>query len=169
MKYKFGICICFLAYLMSACASAPEGNLMRDDEITASMPAPQSNIKRNDEITTSKPTPQSNTKRDNEKPASKVVHKSPPIERMATLQGTALRDDDNKTQFQEALNLAKVATDLAKSAKSEPEWKAVANQWNQAIELMKSVPKSDPNYQISQQKTVEYQSNLKDVQKKIKM
>jgi len=84
-------------------------------------------------------------------------------------QRTALRDDDNRTQFQEALNLANSATNLAKSAKSETDWKAVANQLNKAIELMKSVPKTDPNYKISQQKTVEYQKNLEAVEKKIKM
>lgn len=123
MKYKFVICISFFACVVSGCGSSPQGNLLRDDELTTA-PAPQR---------------------------------------------TALRDDDNRTQFQEALNLANSATNLAKSAKSETDWKAAANQLNKAIELMKSVPKTDPNYKISQQKTVEYQNNLKDIKKKIKM
>ncbi|MGA9379042.1 MAG: hypothetical protein WBV73_09760 [Phormidium sp.] len=81
-------------------------------------------------------------------------------------QGTVLRDDD---QFEKALNQATSATNLAKSAKTEAEWKAVGNQWNKAIELMKSVPKNDPNYQLSQQKIGEYQKSLGKVKKKLKI
>lgn len=103
--------------------------------------APQSNLLRDDEGTNTEPAPQ----------------------------GTVLRDDDNKNQFQEALNQAKSAKNLGKSAKTEVEWKAVANQWNQAIKLMKSVPKTDPNYQLSQQKVGEYQKNLDELQKKLKI
>ncbi|MFB2937805.1 hypothetical protein ACE1B6_21360 [Aerosakkonemataceae cyanobacterium BLCC-F154] len=119
MKYKLVICIALFAFVISACGSAPEGSLIREEDST-SVP-----------------------------------------------QGTALRDDD-KNQFQEALNQAKNATNLAKSAKSEIEWKAVANQWNKAIELMKLVPKTDPNYQASQQKILEYQKSLVEVDKKLK-
>ncbi|OKH37305.1 hypothetical protein NIES2119_13705 [[Phormidium ambiguum] IAM M-71] len=123
MKYKLGICIFFLAFVVSSCGSSPQGNLFRDDELTTA-PAPQR---------------------------------------------TTLRDDDNRTQFQEALNLANSATNLAKSAKSETDWKAVANQLNKAILLMQLVPKSDRNYKLSQQKVVEYQKSLAEVEKKLKL
>lgn len=123
MKYKLVICISLLAGVVSACGAAPQGNLMRDDDLPNST---------------------------------------------SVLQGTALRDDDNISQFQEALNQAKSATNLAKSAKSKTEWKAVANQWNKAILLMQLVPKSDRNYKLSQQKVSEYQKSLAEVEKKLK-
>jgi hypothetical protein len=109
--------------------------------INACSPAPQSNLMRDDDLPTSAP----------------------------ATQGNALRDDDNKSQFQEALNQAEQATTLTKSAKSKTEWKTVANQWNKAILLMQLVPKSDRNYQVSQQKVVEYQKSLAEVEKKLKM
>lgn len=124
MKYKLVICISLLASVVSACAPAPQGNLMRDDE----------------------------------KPSGASIS-----------QGTALRNDDNRTQFQEALNQAEQATILTKSAKSKTEWKTVANQWNKAILLMQLVPKSDRNYKLSQQKVVEYQKSLAEVEQKLKM
>ncbi|MBE9227036.1 hypothetical protein IQ264_16530 [Phormidium sp. LEGE 05292] len=121
MKYNLVIYISLLACVVSACSSSPQGNLLRDDELSTA-PAPQ---------------------------------------------GTVLRDDDNKNQFQEGVNQAKNATNMAKSAKTEAELKVVVNQWNKAIELMKSVPKTDPNYQLSQQKIVEYQKSLGEVKKKL--
>ncbi|MFB2835228.1 hypothetical protein [Floridanema evergladense] len=106
--------------------------------VSACGAAPQSNLLRDDELSTA-PAPQ----------------------------GTALRDDDTN-QFQQAVNQAKSATNLAKSAKTDAELKIVVNQWNKAIELMKSVPKTDRNYKLSQQKIVEYQKSLGEAEKKLK-
>ncbi|NES67486.1 MAG: hypothetical protein F6K24_20720, partial [Okeania sp. SIO2D1] len=40
------------------------------------------------------------------------------------------------------------------------EWNAVANEWQKAVDLMKEVPESNPNYQTAQIKVLEYQNYL---------
>jgi hypothetical protein len=48
----------------------------------------------------------------------------------------------------------------AGSAQTRAEWNEVASEWQKAIDLMKEVPESNPNYQTAQQKVQEYQNNL---------
>jgi pilus assembly protein FimV len=62
--------------------------------------------------------------------------------------------------FREAVNAAQAAANLTQTASNSSEWQAVADSWSKAIDLMKQVPDSDPNYQVAQQKAVEYQPNL---------
>ena len=82
--------------------------------------------------------------------------------------GTVLRDDDNINAYSKALSQGNSAANLAQKAKTETEWKAVASEWNKAIATLKSVPKTDPNYALAQQKIVEYQKNLDVAQKRTK-
>jgi len=58
------------------------------------------------------------------------------------------------------VNAAQNAANLAQTASTGAEWQAVADSWNRAIELMKQVPESDPDYATAQQKAVDYQPNL---------
>lgn len=62
--------------------------------------------------------------------------------------------------FGEAVNTAMAASEATQTAKTTDEWKAVAELWSKAIELMKAVPETSENYQTAQQKATEYQSNL---------
>lgn len=62
--------------------------------------------------------------------------------------------------FREAVNKATRAATLAQSAKSTDEWNLVVNEWQSAIDMMKSVPSSSSNYEVAQKKAVEYQTNL---------
>ncbi|MBD2040896.1 hypothetical protein [Microcoleus sp. FACHB-672] len=62
--------------------------------------------------------------------------------------------------WREGVNNATKAANLAQTASTQAEWDAVAAQWQQAIELMKKVPQSSPNYQAAQDRVVSYQSNL---------
>jgi len=66
--------------------------------------------------------------------------------------------------FREAVNAAQNAANLAQTASTGAEWQAVADSWNRAIELMKQVPESDPDYATAQQKAVDYQPNLEYAQ-----
>ena len=66
--------------------------------------------------------------------------------------------------FREAVNAAQNAANLAQTASTGAEWQAVADSWSRAIELMKQVPESDPNYATAQQKVVDYQPNLEYAQ-----
>ena len=60
----------------------------------------------------------------------------------------------------EAIDIAMGAATIAQSAILPDDWKLVANQWQQAIALLKSVPASHPQKALAQKKIAEYQSNL---------
>jgi predicted aspartyl protease len=62
--------------------------------------------------------------------------------------------------FQLAVDRASSAYTIGKSAQSRDDWKLVANRWQQAIELMKSVPASNPHHAQVRQKLANYQQNL---------
>lgn len=64
------------------------------------------------------------------------------------------------TAFYNAVNKATSAAELTQTAKTKTQWSTVATNWQQAIALMKAVPKANPNHQVAQQKVVEYQKNL---------
>lgn len=67
--------------------------------------------------------------------------------------------------FREAVNAAISAATLTQSAKSQDDWNTVVAQWQKAINLMKTVPTSSPNYTVAQKKVSEYQLNLDYAQK----
>ncbi|BAY14771.1 hypothetical protein NIES21_05290 [Anabaenopsis circularis NIES-21] len=67
--------------------------------------------------------------------------------------------------FRGAVNQAISAANLTQSAKSQTEWQNIVKQWEAAISMMQSVPLSSPNYEIAQQKIIEYQRNLSYAQK----
>lgn len=68
---------------------------------------------------------------------------------------TAPEDDT----FQQAINKAKRAARLTNSAQSQDEWKIVVSRWEEAIEIMETVPVSSPDYAIAQQKIIQYQTH----------
>lgn len=62
--------------------------------------------------------------------------------------------------FREAVNKATRASTLAQSAKSKDDWNLVINEWQSAINMMRSISPSSSNYEIAQKKVIEYQKNL---------
>ncbi|MEO1067863.1 MAG: hypothetical protein AAFW95_01895, partial [Cyanobacteria bacterium J06638_6] len=62
--------------------------------------------------------------------------------------------------FRQAVNAAQAAANQAQTASTAAEWQNVANAWASAIALMQRVPEADPNYEVAQQKVVDYQPNL---------
>jgi hypothetical protein len=62
--------------------------------------------------------------------------------------------------FRWAVNRAINAADLTQTAASNDEWSTVSLWWKEAIDLMKSVPKSHPKYPLAQEKIQEYQRKL---------
>lgn len=67
--------------------------------------------------------------------------------------------------WREAVNMATSAAQLTQTANTRADWNTVASQWEDAIELMRAVPPSSPNYQAAQQRAVSYQSNLEYAQR----
>ena len=68
-------------------------------------------------------------------------------------------------KFREGVNKAINAAELTQTAQTKNEWNNVATQWQQAIELMKAVPKDSPNYALAQDRITMYQRNLEYAQK----
>jgi len=65
-----------------------------------------------------------------------------------------------QNSFRIAVNHATIAANLTQTAFSSQDWQVVIKHWEDAIKLMKTVQRSNPNYSIAQRKTIEYQQNL---------
>lgn len=78
---------------------------------------------------------------------------------------TNTSNQPNETDpFRDAVNKAMEAANLAQTARTAEEWTRVAESWQQAINFMRAVPESSTNYEVAQQKAVEYQGNLEYAQ-----
>lgn len=62
--------------------------------------------------------------------------------------------------FKKGVEEASNAAFFVQTAKSKSEWEFVATQWQNAIDYMKEVQPSDPNYKIAQDRVVLYQKNI---------
>jgi predicted aspartyl protease len=62
--------------------------------------------------------------------------------------------------FQQALERAASASTMGQAAQSRDDWRLVANRWQQAIQLMQTVPSSSPHQSQASQKLAEYKRNL---------
>ena len=62
--------------------------------------------------------------------------------------------------FRVAVNHASEAANLTQLAQSNQEWDRVASYWQQAISLMETVEKENPNHKVAIKKIVEYGSYL---------
>ncbi len=62
--------------------------------------------------------------------------------------------------FRDAVNSAVKAANLGRAAKTKEEWNVVANQWQEAVSLMRRVPPSSPNHEVAMTKVAEYQKYL---------
>lgn len=61
---------------------------------------------------------------------------------------------------QDALDTGMGAAVITQSAQSQDDWNLVVNRWQTALNLLKAVPSSSPDYAIAQKKIAEYQRNL---------
>lgn len=90
-----------------------------------------------------------------------VAMEETPLQRPAT--------ESLKTEaFRWAVNRAMSAAELTQTASSKDEWSTIASWWEDAIDLMKSVPRTHPKHELAQQKVQEYQQKLEYAQSKIK-
>ena len=71
--------------------------------------------------------------------------------------------------FLEAENKAISAKNIAQIAQTKEDWTLVTNRWQQAIDLIKAVPKSNPKYSLAQKQLAEYQSGLNNAEKQLKL
>lgn len=66
--------------------------------------------------------------------------------------------------YQDAISKAIGAATITQSAQSQSDWNLIVGMWQEAINLMGTVPKTSSNYALVKTKTQEYQSNLKFAQ-----
>lgn len=62
--------------------------------------------------------------------------------------------------YQQAIERASNAYTMGRSAQSRDDWRLVVNRWQQAIELMQTVPNSNARHQQAKQKLAEYRQHL---------
>lgn len=62
--------------------------------------------------------------------------------------------------FRWGVNRAMSAAELTQTARSPKEWQQVVSWWQEAIDLMAAVPRSEKNHAIAASKITEYQTNL---------
>lgn len=84
-----------------------------------------------------------------------------PVKTVASL-STVAPPKPNNNNYEQAIDIAAGAATITKSAVSREDWTLVVNQWQQAIQLMKGVPKSSTNHADAQKKLAQYQSFLAD-------
>lgn len=70
--------------------------------------------------------------------------------------------------FQDALDMAIGAATIAQSSTGKGDWDLVVDRWQESIKLLRTVPKSNSNYEIAQKKIKEYQQNLNAAQENVK-
>jgi clan AA aspartic protease (TIGR02281 family) len=60
-----------------------------------------------------------------------------------------------------AIDKAESATNISQAAQSKDDWTLVADRWQRAVDLIKTVPASSPYRAMAKTKLTEYQRNLK--------
>lgn len=71
-------------------------------------------------------------------------------------------DPNAPDNYQEAIDIATGAVAISQSAVSRDDWKLVATQWQEAINLLKKVPSGSKNHKNAQSKLGQYQNLLAD-------
>lgn len=62
--------------------------------------------------------------------------------------------------YQLAIDRASSAFTISQSAQSQDDWRLVASRWQQAIDLLETVPNSNPEHATAQTKLTDYRRNL---------
>lgn len=105
-------------------------------------------------------------------PAPPVISASPtaPAGSPANSQTKSSPAPANQAQtakaYPQALDRANSAAGIAQSAQSKDDWQLVANRWQQAIDLLRTVPQSSKDYAQAQQKLQEYRRSLAQAQQR---
>ncbi|HEY9649323.1 MAG TPA: retroviral-like aspartic protease family protein [Coleofasciculaceae cyanobacterium] len=142
----------FLALDSVACSSVP-GN---SDDSTASAPAsptPSPAVSPPPKATASAASPSPKATVSKPKTAQSAKSSKTQAKTSSTAKPAANKPDT----FPHAIDVAMGAISISQSAASREDWKLAATQWQQAINLLKQVPATSPNYSKAQQRVPQYQ------------
>ena len=92
-----------------------------------------------------------------------VVSPTPKPKPQVSSEPKASTDSKNYAQ---AMDIATGAITISKSAVSRDDWDLVANQWQQAVNFLESIPASDKNYAAARQKLPIYQRFMAEAKTK---
>jgi predicted aspartyl protease len=87
-------------------------------------------------------------------------------QKQATPPTPAKSTPEPDTNYEQAIDIATGAVTITKSAVSRDDWSLVASQWQQAIQLLKAVPKTSSNHPKAQKKLNLYQNFLADAKQR---
>lgn len=90
----------------------------------------------------------------------KISKKSPSEKNSIQASPTDITSKPTTDLFRAAVNKAMSSAQLTQTAKTQEEWNIIASQWQEAINLMKSIPETSQNYETAKKKAEEYQKNL---------
>lgn len=102
------------------------------------------------------------------------IPNSSPTPPLPTLQNSTPQNSTQKPSekpidpFPTAVRLAEETATAGSKAQSSDDWKAIAEKWEKASELMAQVPPADKNYAIAQDRTIRYKSNQASALTKVK-
>lgn len=83
-----------------------------------------------------------------------------PKQSATSLQEQKPQVSNTVNSYQKATDIAAGAITISKSAVSRDDWSLVANRWQDAVKLLKTVPASSRQYKTAQKKLTEYQDYL---------
>ncbi|MBD1996763.1 retroviral-like aspartic protease family protein [Leptolyngbya sp. FACHB-541] len=90
-------------------------------------------------------------------PATSPIASPAPV---APIASPAVSTPQPPDPYQQAISRASSAFTISQSARSQDDWRLVASRWQQAIDLLASVPAASPNRSLAQTKLSEYRRNL---------
>jgi hypothetical protein len=106
-------------------------------------------------------------------PAGESPEAPPPVEPAAPASPTSQQPNplpaanlDENSPLELAIEQASDAVALTQAAQSSDDWKLVASKWQQAINLLRTVPNTSPEYATAQQKRTEYEANMATAREK---
>jgi hypothetical protein len=79
---------------------------------------------------------------------------------------TAITIPKSSDDFSVAVRLAEDAASAAQTAKTKGDWRAIADKWDKAADLMAKVPKGDGDYKTASDRTVRYRNYAQSALKK---
>lgn len=105
-----------------------------------------------------------------DRPANHIAQISEPIPSPSAIRSTpfnpqSVRQIPAPEPFQLALAKADSATNLSQYAQSKDDWDLAIGQWQQAIQLMQSIPPASPHWMKAKAKLAEFQRSLNAAKK----
>lgn len=99
-------------------------------------------------------------------PVAQGAGADPESETAASQAPVQAQPDEGPALYHRGVNRGSSAFSISQTARTTDDWRLVAGRWQQAIDLLQSVPEGSEAYEQAQAKVAEYQRNLQVAQAK---